>query len=178
MTPENIERYARHLVLKEVGGPGQRALGQAKVAIVGAGGLGGPAALYLAAAGIGHITLIDDDAVDLSNLQRQIQFTESDIGREKTRAAADRIGEINSGVVTEIKTARVGADNASALLGGHTLILDGTDSFETRFIVNDAALTHKIPLVSGAIGRFDGQVGVFSPIRASKAMFCTKKNSI
>lgn len=177
MTPENIERYARHLVLKEVGGPGQRALGQAKVAIVGAGGLGGPAALYLAAAGIGHITLIDDDTVDLSNLQRQIQFTESDIGREKTRATADCIGEINSGVVTEIKTARVGADNASALLGGHTLILDGTDSFETRFIVNDAALTHKIPLVSGAIGRFDGQVSVFSPSGGGPCYKCLVPNA-
>lgn len=176
MTPENIERYARHLVLKEVGGPGQRALGQARVAIVGAGGLGGPAALYLAAAGIGHITLIDDDIVDVSNLQRQIQFMESDIGREKTCAASDRLGQINSNVAVDVHTTRLTAENACAMLEGHTLVLDGTDSFETRFIVNEAVRQCQIPLVSGAIGRFDGQVGLFLPTGEGPCYKCLVPN--
>ena len=163
MTPDDIERYARHLMLKEVGGPGQAALTTARVAIVGAGGLGGPAGLYLAAAGIGHITLIDDDCVDLSNLQRQIQFGSDDIGTPKTKAMAAQMQRINPNVSVTEHAHRLNDGNADALLSGHDIILDGTDSFETRFIIAKAARTLGIPLMSGAIGRFNGQAALFLP---------------
>ncbi|MGB6230191.1 MAG: HesA/MoeB/ThiF family protein [Litorimonas sp.] len=161
LTPTQIDRYARHLVLKEIGGPGQNALLEARIALVGAGGLGGPAALYLAAAGVGRITLIDDDAVSLSNLQRQIQFETDDIGRSKAEVLAARLGGINPDVTVEALAERLDAENAQTLLAGHDLIFDGTDSFATRFTVNEAALALGIPLLSGAVGRFDAQVGLF-----------------
>lgn len=161
MTPEQIDRYARHLVLKEIGGSGQNALLSERVAIVGAGGLGGPAALYLAAAGVGQITLIDDDIVSLSNLQRQVQFESSDVGALKTQILAARLMAINPDVAINQKPTRLDAQNAHALLADHGLILDGTDSFSTRFIVNKTALEIGCPLISGAVGRFDAQVGLF-----------------
>ena len=161
MTPTQVERYARHLVLREVGGSGQNALLAAKVAVVGAGGLGGPAALYLAAAGVGHVTIIDDDRVDLSNLQRQVQFTTDDIGQPKARVLADRLMALNPDVVAGARIRRLDASNAGKLLHGVDVVLDGTDSFDTRFAVNAAALARSIPLVSGAVGRWNGQVGVF-----------------
>ncbi len=163
MTPDYVKRYARHLMLKEVGGPGQTALSQARIAIVGAGGLGGPAGLYLAAAGAGHITLIDDDAVEVSNLQRQIQFGSKDIGAQKTEAMAAQVQNINPNVSVTEHALRLSKNNASALLQRHDIILDGTDSFEARFAVAAAAQALKIPLMSGAIGRFDGQVSLFLP---------------
>lgn len=172
MTPENINRYARHLVLKEIGGPGQQALLQAKVAIVGAGGLGGPAGLYLAAAGIGHITLIDDDAVDVSNLQRQIQFSDRDVGAPKTQAMTQRLAGMNPDIRVTCEAERLDAGNARRLLAGHDLVLDGTDSFETRFLVNETALDLEIALISGAIGRFDGQVSLFSSDGISPCYQC------
>ena len=162
MNPDAIKRYARHLVLKEIGGPGQQALLSAKVAIVGAGGLGGPAGLYLAAAGVGTITIIDDDVVDASNLQRQVQFVHTDIGMEKAIVMADTLADLNPDINVSGKIERLKRSNAASLLGGHDIIIDGTDSFETRFEINEAALELEIPLVSGALGRFDGQVGVFS----------------
>ena len=161
MTPDYVNRYARHLVLKEIGGAGQQALLSAKVAIVGAGGLGGPAALYLAAAGVGHITLIDDDVVDVSNLQRQIQFTTPDIGLEKSKVMADKISAINPDVQTKGHIGRLIPQNAKDLLQGHDIILDGVDDFAARFAINEAALALAIPLVSGALGRFNGQVSAF-----------------
>ena len=161
MNKDQIERYARHIVLKEVGGQGQAALLEARIAIVGAGGLGGPAGLYLAAAGAGHMTLIDDDAVDSSNLQRQVQFTHSDIGMGKARAMADTLADLNPGVSTKIYETRLTPDNAQGLLAGHDVVLDGTDSFEARFAVNAACLAQQIPLVSGALGRWNGQVAAF-----------------
>lgn len=163
MNPEAIERYARHLVLKEIGGPGQNALRAAKVAIIGAGGLGGPAGLYLAAAGLGQITLIDDDIIELSNLQRQIQFTSDDIGRSKAGVMAQRLTALNPDCKTEAVTARLSAANAQSLLAGHDIVVDGVDNFETRFAMNDACLALGLPLVSGALGRFSGQVSVFAP---------------
>lgn len=161
MTPDQIDRYARHLVLKEIGGSGQNALLNARIAIVGAGGLGGPAALYLAAAGVGHITLIDDDTISLSNLQRQIQFDTADIDQLKTQQLASRIQAINPDIKTPLASTRLNTDNAADILSGHDLILDGTDNFATRFCVNDAALKLDTPLLSGAVGRFDAQVGLF-----------------
>ncbi len=161
MTPEQIERYARHLVLKEIGGAGQNALLDANIALVGAGGLGGPAALYLAAAGVGRITLIDDDVVGLSNLQRQVQFGTDDIGQPKTHVLAERLQAINPDARVTRRGVRLNADNARDLLAGHDLVLDGTDSFATRFVVNEACLALDLPLLSGAVGRFDAQVGLF-----------------
>lgn len=161
MDDSQIARYARHLVLKEIGGPGQAALLAAKVAIIGAGGLGGPAGLYMAAAGVGHITIIDDDAVEASNLQRQVQFTHSDIGQGKSRAMADTLRDLNPDVQTQIYETRLTDSNAQSLIAGHDLVLDGTDSFQTRFDVNAACLAQSIPLISGALGRFDGQLSVF-----------------
>ena len=155
-----VERYARHLVLREVGGPGQQRLKAAKVLIVGAGGLGSPAALYLAAAGIGAITLSDDDVVSLSNLQRQILFATADVGQAKTAAAAGRLAALNPHV-TVIGAPAVTAASVAALVAGQDLVLDGTDNFETRLLVSDACVAAGIPLVSGAIGRWTGQVGVF-----------------
>ena len=155
-----VERYARHLVLREVGGPGQQRLKAARVLIVGAGGLGAPAALYLAAAGVGHLTLSDDDVVGLSNLQRQVLFATADVGRAKTAAGAEHLAALNPHVAVEAASA-VTADTVAHLVAGHDLVLDGTDNFETRLLVSDACLAAGIPLVSGAIGRWTGQVGVF-----------------
>jgi molybdopterin/thiamine biosynthesis adenylyltransferase len=156
-----IERYARHLVLAEIGGPGQQALARARVLIVGLGGVGGPAALYLAAAGLGGLTLVDDDAVALSNLQRQIIFDTADIGRAKVEAGADRLRALNPGVAVTVVADRLTAANAAGMVAGHDLVLDGSDDFATRFAVNAACVTAGLPLVSGALGRWSGQVAVF-----------------
>jgi len=161
-SPDEVERYARHLVLREVGGPGQQRLKAASVLIVGAGGLGAPAALYLAAAGVGRLGLADADAVSLSNLQRQILYGESDVDKPKVMVAAARLGQINGNVVLEPIEAMVGAANATSLIGGYDLVLDGTDDFSTRFAVNAACVALGKTLVSGAIGRWTGQVGVFA----------------
>ena len=158
MTPDSIKRYARHLVLKEIGGPGQQALLAARVAIVGAGGLGGPVGLYLAAAGVGHITIIDDDVVDTSNLQRQVQFVTTDIGMEKAVVMADTLKDLNPDITAKGVTMRLTPDNAQTLLKDHDIIIDGVDDFASRFAINGAALALKTPLVSGALGRFQGQV--------------------
>ncbi|MEP3889945.1 MAG: molybdopterin-synthase adenylyltransferase MoeB [Hellea sp.] len=172
MTPDYVKRYARHLVLKEIGGAGQSALLASKVAIVGAGGLGGPAGLYLAAAGIGHITIIDDDVVEASNLQRQVQFVTTDIGMEKATVMADTLDDLNPDVQTKGHIGRLTKRNAQDLLKGHDIIIDGVDDFETRFAINDAALALAIPLVSGALGRFDGQVSAFRSDKKSPCYRC------
>lgn len=176
MTPDYIKRYARHLVLKEVGGAGQQSLLAAKVAIIGAGGLGGPAGLYLAAAGIGHITIIDDDVVEASNLQRQVQFVTTDIGMEKATVMADTLDDLNPDVQTTGHVERLTKRNAKDLLEKHDIILDGVDDFETRFAINDAALALNIPLVSGALGRFYGQVSAFRSDKKSPCYRCFVPN--
>ena len=160
-TDDEIERYARHLVLREVGGPGQQKLKAARVLIVGAGGLGAPAALYLAAAGVGTMILVDPDEVDLSNLQRQVLYAEEDIGRPKAEAAADRLAALNPHIFVAGHKGAFGPDNADELVEGVDMVLDGTDDFAVRFAVNAACVRHGKPLVSGAIGRWTGQVGVF-----------------
>lgn len=159
---DEVERYARHLVLSEVGGPGQQALKRARVLIVGVGGVGAPAALYLAAAGVGTLGLIDDDVVGLSNLQRQIAFSTSEVGRPKVQAAADRLTGLNPHVVIEAHPERLTEDNAAERIGAYDLVLDGTDDFQTRLWVNAACVATGRPLVSGALGRWSGQVGVFA----------------
>ena len=158
---QEIDRYARHLVLREIGGPGQQALKAARVLIVGLGGLGAPAALYLAAAGVGRLGLIDPDHVSLSNLQRQVLFTNDDIGRLKVEAGARRLSALNSEIEITPDPVLVTAENARALIGGYDLVLDGTDDFEARFAVADACVAEKKTLVSGAIGRWTGQIGLF-----------------
>ena len=160
-TDAEIERYARHLVLREVGGPGQQKLKAASVLIVGAGGLGSPAALYLAAAGVGTLILVDPDDVDLSNLQRQILFAEADVGRPKVDAGAERLAALNPHIFVAGAAEAFDAGNADRLVEGVDLVLDGTDDFATRMCVNAACVRHGKTLVSGAIGRWTGQVGVF-----------------
>ena len=161
-SPEEVERYARHLVLAEIGGAGQQRLKAATVLIVGAGGVGGPAALYLAAAGVGRIRIIDGDTVALSNLQRQILFDSADMGRPKVEAAADRLTALNPHVSLEILDHPIDEDNADAVIAGTDVVLDGTDDFQTRHGVNAACVRAGIPLVSGAVGQWTGQVGVFA----------------
>lgn len=156
-----IERYARHLVLREVGGPGQQKLKAASVLIVGAGGLGSPAALYLAAAGVGTLILVDPDEVDRSNLQRQILYAEEDVGRPKAEAASDRLAALNPHIFVAGYNGAFEPANADELVEGVDLVLDGTDDFAVRFAVNDACVRHGKPLISGAIGRWTGQVGIF-----------------
>ncbi|MEO8813541.1 MAG: molybdopterin-synthase adenylyltransferase MoeB [Caulobacteraceae bacterium] len=159
---EEVERYARHLVLREVGGPGQQALKAARVLIVGAGGLGAPAALYLAAAGVGRIGIADADTVALSNLQRQILYDAADVGAAKVEVAARRLTALNPHVAVEPIGAMVTDANARELVARHDLVLDGTDDFATRFCVNAACVAEGRTLVSGAIGRWTGQIGVFA----------------
>lgn len=159
---DEIERYARHLVLVEVGGPGQQRLKAARVGLIGLGGVGAPAALYLAAAGIGTLRLIDDDTVALSNLQRQIAFDVADIGRPKVEAGAEALTALNPHVRVEPFAGRLTVATAARLVEGCDVVVDGTDDFETRFAVNAACMAARIPLVSGALGRWNGQVGVFT----------------
>ncbi len=161
MDAAELERYARQIVLREVGGAGQQALGHARVLIVGAGGLGGPAGLYLAAAGVGHIGLIDDDVVDISNLHRQIQFDTNDVGANKTTAMAQTLTALNPHIQVQEYDTKLDGENAREIIGGYDVVLDGTDNFAARFAVNAACLSTKTPLVSGALGRFDGQLAVF-----------------
>ena len=158
---DEVERYARHLVLREIGGPGQQALKAARVLMIGAGGLGAPAALYLAAAGVGHLAIVDPDTVSLSNLQRQVLYGMADIDKIKVDVAARRLHRVNPHVTVEPIARGLTADNAAALIAGYDLVLDGCDNFETRFAVNAACVAAGVPLVSGAIGRWTGQVGVF-----------------
>lgn len=161
-TDEEVDRYARQLVLREIGGPGQQALKAASVLIVGAGGLGAPAALYLAAAGVGRIGIADPDAVAISNLQRQVIYGTADVGREKSIAAAERLLALNAHVKVEPLPFAITAENARETVRGYDLVLDGTDDFATRLIVSDACVAEGKTLVSGAIGRWSGQVGVFA----------------
>lgn len=158
---DEVERYARQLVLREIGGPGQQKLKAARILMIGMGGLGAPASLYLAAAGVGSLVIVDPDRVELSNLQRQVLFTSSDRGRSKVDAGLRRLTDLNPHVETQALQLVVGPDNAQALIGGFDLVLDGTDDFATRLAVSDACVATGVPLVSGAIGRWTGQVGIF-----------------
>lgn len=161
LTPAEVERYSRHLIIPEIGALGQRRLKNAKVLVIGAGGLGAPALLYLAAAGVGTIGIVDDDVVDLSNLQRQVIHGVSDVGRPKIESARDAIAELNPLVDVRLHNVRLDASNALELFSGYDLILDGADNFATRYLVNDAAAILGKPYVWGSIFRFDGQVSVF-----------------
>lgn len=155
LTPEELERYARHIVLREVGGPGQAALQRARVLVVGAGGLGAPVLLYLAAAGIGTLGVVDDDEVSLSNLQRQVIHTTPGVGRPKVDSARDAIAALNPHVTVATHATRLGAANALELISGYDIVVDGSDNFSTRYLVSDACYLAKKPLVTAAVGTFD-----------------------
>lgn len=155
---DEIRRYARHIVLKGVGGAGQQKLKAARVAVIGAGGLGSPAIAYLAGAGIGRLTVIDDDQVSLSNLQRQVIHRTEDEGLAKARSAVRFAAELNPHVKTEAVETRLTAENAREMLAGHQVVLDGSDSFDTRLAVSDACFHEKVPLVTGAVTLHDGTV--------------------
>lgn len=161
LSPTQLERHARHIVLPEIGGVGVAQLSSAHVVLVGMGGIGCPALQYLAGAGIGRLTLIDDDTVDLSNLQRQTLFTPADVGQPKADVAARWVQAFDPHLTFTAITERITWANAADLLAGADVILDGTDNFATRLLVSDTATTLHIPLVSAAIGRFQGQVGTF-----------------
>lgn len=156
LTAEELERYARHIVLREVGGPGQQALGRARVLVVGAGGLGAPVLLYLAAAGVGTLGVIDDDTVALSNLQRQVIHGTPDIGMLKVASAANAIQRLNPHVKVVTHAERLTAANALAVVGEYDIVADGSDNFATRYLVSDTCYFAKKPLVTAAVGTFDG----------------------
>lgn len=163
LSDSELERYARHIVLQEVGGPGQNRLKAASVLVVGAGGLGAPLLMYLAAAGVGRIGIVDDDTVSLSNLQRQVIHTTDRIGQPKVDSAAAQIAAINPHVQVDRHGMRLTAGNALALMADYDLVADGSDNFATRFLVSDAAFFARKPLVSAAVGQFDGQISTFKP---------------
>jgi adenylyltransferase/sulfurtransferase len=161
LSREEIERYSRHLIIPDVGSVGQRRLRNARVLVVGAGGLGSPTLLYLAAAGVGTLGILDDDAVDTSNLQRQIIHGQSDVGRLKAVSAAESIAAVNPQVRTVLHTDRLDSENALAIFADYDLVLDGTDTFATRYLINDACVLLGMPYVWGSIFRFEGQASVF-----------------
>jgi molybdopterin-synthase adenylyltransferase len=161
LSDEELERYARHIVLRHVGGPGQQRLKQARVLVIGAGGLGSPALLYLAAAGVGTLGIVDDDDVSLSNLQRQILHGTKAVGVAKTESARARLGDLNAHVAVELFPTRLVSANAREIIGGFDLVVDGCDNFATRYLVNDTCFFLRKPLVSGAVGQFDGSITTF-----------------
>jgi molybdopterin/thiamine biosynthesis adenylyltransferase len=163
LSADETRRYARHLVLKDIGGAGQQALKSARVAVIGAGGLGSPVIAYLAAAGVGTIGIVDNDSVSLNNLQRQIVHRTEDVGAGKAANAGRFVAAMNPFVTVVPHDVRLDASNAKELLAGYVLVIDGTDNFETRRIVAEAAAGLKLPLVSGAVSMWDGQVTVFLP---------------
>ena len=158
LSADEIDRYARHLVLKDVGGPGQQKLKRARVLVIGAGGLGAPLIQYLAAAGIGTIGIVDDDAVSLSNLQRQVIHGTPDLGRPKVESAAEAIGRLNPHVIVEPHPFRLTVGNARDLIRGYDVVADGSDNFDTRYAVSDACFFERKPLVTAALGQFDGSL--------------------
>ncbi len=163
LTPGELERYARHIVLREIGGAGQVRLKRARVLAIGAGGLGSPALLYLAAAGVGRIEVVDNDRVSLSNLQRQVLHATGRVGEPKTASARETLAAINPEVEVVPRPVRLEAENASELVQGQDAVLDGSDNFGTRDAVNRACARCEVPLISGAIGAWDGSVSVFRP---------------
>ncbi len=171
LSPPRLERFARHIVLPEVGGAGQVRLAACKVAIIGLGGIGSPALQYLAASGIGRLALVDDDVVDVSNLQRQTIFTTRDVGYGKAVSARRWLANFDDSLAVDVSDARITPDNAASLIAGADLVLDGTDNFATRLAVSDACVAAGIPLLSAAVGRFQGQVGAFAGHLAGEACY-------
>jgi adenylyltransferase/sulfurtransferase len=163
LTPQEIERYKRHLVLREVGGQGQQKLKAAKVLVIGAGGLGSPLLMYLAAAGVGTLGIVDDDRVSLDNLQRQIVHDTPHVGAPKVASAQEMIAHLNPNVRVETHERRIDAGNALSLIARYDIVADGSDNFATRYLVSDACYLAKKPLVFAAVGPFDGYVTTLKP---------------
>src|SRR6266700_5762568 len=163
LTKEELQRYSRHLIMPEVTTEGQKRLKAARVLCIGAGGLGSPAALYLAAAGVGRLGLVDFDRVDLSNLQRQILHGTKDIGRSKLESARDRLHDINPEIEIELHNCRFSSENAAGLISGCDVVVDGSDNFPTRYLSNDVCVFERKPNVYGSVFRFEGQTTVFAP---------------
>ncbi len=170
--PEELERYARHIVLREIGGPGQQRLRASRILVVGAGGLGSPALLYLAAAGVGALGIVDDDTVSLSNLQRQILHATGETGARKVDSAARALARLNPHVAVETHAVRLDDAVAAALVPRHDLVLDGSDNFATRYVLNAACVAAGRPLVAAAMTRWEGQIGVFDPARGGPCYAC------
>ena len=171
LPPERLDRFARHIVLPEIGGAGQMALADKHLVLVGLGGIGSPALQYLAGAGIGRLTLVDDDKVDLSNLQRQTLYNTRDVGHGKAVIAKRWVSTFDPGLDVTISDRRIGRDNAAQMLDGVDLVLDGTDNFATRLAVSDACVREGVPLLSAAVGRFQGQIGAFAGHRPDQACY-------
>ncbi len=171
-TDDELDRYARHIVLREIGGPGQRALKEARVLCVGAGGLGSPALFYLAAAGAGTLGIVDDDVVSLSNLQRQILHATDRVGAPKTESARDALRAVNPHVRVETHAVRLDAANAEGLIGGYDLVLDGSDNFDTRHLVNATCARLRRPLIAAAIGQWEGQLSTYRPWEGGPCYAC------
>jgi molybdopterin/thiamine biosynthesis adenylyltransferase len=167
-----LERYSRHIILRELGGLGQRRIKDSKVLIIGAGGLGAPIIQYLAASGVGTIGIIDHDKVSLSNLQRQVIYLTNQVGEQKVFSAADAIYKLNSNVNVRPYNRRLNSEIAEEIFSEYDVIVDGTDNFETRYIANSAATTTKKPLVSGALSQWEGQVSVFAPHQGGPCYAC------
>lgn len=163
LTPDELTRFARHIVLRHIGGPGQQRLRAAKVLVVGAGGLGSPLLLYLAAAGVGTLGIVDDDAVSLSNLQRQVIHGVPDIGRPKVESASDALHRLDPGIAIIPHATRLGADNATALVAAYDVIADGSDNFDTRYLLAEVCEAAQKPLVHAAVNEFHGAVTVLRP---------------
>ncbi|MDT0575767.1 HesA/MoeB/ThiF family protein [Croceicoccus sp. F390] len=159
---DRLERFARHIILPELGGAGQARLGQSRIVVIGAGGIGSPALQYLAGAGIGHIVIVDSDSVDAANLHRQTIFAPADLGKSKARLAASWIGRFDPCITVRAVEERLTRDNAEAILSGADVVLDGCDNFATRLAVSDSCVALGVPLASAAIGRFQGQVANFA----------------
>ena len=171
LTDQQLDRYARHIVLKEIGGAGQVQLSRAHVLLIGAGGIGCPAIQYLGAAGVGQLTIIDDDVVSLSNLQRQILYGAADVGRAKVDVARAAVARLNPDVAVCTQRERITAATPSTLFDGVDVVIDGSDNFATRLIVNDFCVAAKVPLVSAAIGQFHGQLGTFRGWESDKPCY-------
>ena len=171
-TEDQVRRYARHVILPGIGGDGQRKLMESSVLVIGAGGLGSPAAMYLAAAGVGTLGLVDFDQVELSNLQRQLLHDTDDVGRPKVESARDRLTELNPNVEVVAHRALLSSGNAFDVLGGYDVVVDGTDNFPVRYLVNDAAQMLGTPLVYGSIYQWEGQATVFLPGRETPCYRC------
>ncbi len=172
LSDDELDRYARHIMLREIGGPGQARLRKARVLSIGAGGLGAPLLMYLAAAGVGTLGVVDDDVVDLSNLQRQVIHATGAVGTAKTESAAATLAGINPGVEVVRHSLRLTEENAGEIIAGYDLVCDGSDNFETRYLVNRACVRAGVPLVAGAIGQWDGQVSVYDPAQGGPCYAC------
>lgn len=172
LSPEEIPRYARHIVLREIGGPGQLKLQAAKVLVIGAGGLGSPALMYLAAAGIGTLGIVDDDTVSISNLQRQIIHATKAVGQAKTASAKTTLADINPHVNVVLHNTRLDATNAAEIVGAYDLILDGSDNFDTRYLVNAVCVAQKKPLIAAAISQWEGQISLYHPATSGPCYAC------